>query len=120
MFDPQKWIDSAPKIEDAVVEIGGEKIKIRRLNGTQWEQYLKIASVPNESSAVFVLHCGLVNEKTGGQFSVDHIIHFCNACPVMADKIGLQIVDVTIKAIRTEEQVFEESEKNSSETGTSP
>lgn len=118
MFDPQKWIDSAPKIEDASIEVGGENIKIRRLNGTQWEKYLKIANMPHESSTVFVLDCGLVDEKTGKRFSTETIIQFCKACPALADKIGMQIVDMTIKAIQTEEKAFTESEKNSSETPT--
>lgn len=118
MFDPQQWIDSAPKNEDATVEVAGQKIKIRRLNGSQWEQYIRMYNHPKECMNAFVLHCGLVNEKTGGPYTLEQMTALYDASPVRASLLAEEILRVTNQVMEIEERLFEEAEKNSVKTGT--
>ena len=67
MFDPKKWIEKSWNDDDSkTVRIAGEDVRIRRLKGTQWEQYVRAANGKSEDSAiVVVLQYGLV--KAFGQ-----------------------------------------------------
>jgi len=62
MFNPETWIEKSWADDDSkVVKIAGEDVRIRRLNGTQWEQYARAVNGKSEDSAVaVVLQYGLV------------------------------------------------------------
>jgi hypothetical protein len=121
MFDPKKWIESAPAIVDTTIDVVGEKVKIRRLTGTQWERYLKASRNIDESTTVTVLHFGLVNEQSSDKrFPIQQIIAFADACPAKADKIAAAILDITMATIGEEEKAIEDAEKNSANPVTPP
>jgi len=119
MFNPEAWIENSWNDDDTkIVQIAGEDVRIRRLNGTQWEQYARAVNGKSEDSAVaVVLQHGLV--KGFGQHSYDEMEKFYNACPVLADRIAGAIVEHTAQRMAVEQKVLEDAEKNS-ETTTSP
>jgi hypothetical protein len=97
MFDPQKWIVQSGSSDDTkTVKIANEDVKIRRLNGTQWEHYVRIAHGKSDDSATaIVLQYGLV--KGFGHYSYEEMVTFYNAAPVLADKIAGEIVEMTLQ-----------------------
>ena len=118
MFNPEAWIENSWNDDDTkIVQIAGEDVRIRRLNGTQWEQYVRAVNGKSEDSAVaVVLQHGLV--KGFGQYSYDEMEKFYNACPVLADRIAGAIVEHTAQRMAVEQKVLEDAEKNSGTTTT--
>ena len=118
-FDPEKWIKESWKSDDEkTIKIAGEDVRIRRLKGTQWEQYLRAASGRSEDSAmVVVLQHGLV--KPFGQYTYEQMAKFYDASPVMADRIAGAILEFTNQQFDAELKVLEDAEKNSATTDTS-
>jgi hypothetical protein len=118
MFDPKTWIQKSWKDEDAkTVKIGGEEVRIKRLTGTQWEQYVRAVQGKSEDSPVpVVLQAGLV--KGFGQYTYEEMVKFYDACPVLADKIAQEVLQYTAQRMDAEAKVLEEAEKNSEATTT--
>ena len=116
MFNPEAWIEKSWTDDDSqTVTIAGEEVRIRRLNGTQWEQYARAVNGKSEDSSIaVVLQHGLV--KGFGQYSYDEMVKFYNACPVLADKIAGAIVEHTLERMTAEQKVLEDAEKNSAAT----
>ena len=115
-FNPETWIEKSWTDDDSqIVRIAGEEVRVRRLNGTQWEQYVRAVNGKSEnSSIVIVLQHGLV--KGFGQYSYDEMEKFYNACPVLADQIAGAVVEHTIQRMAVEQKVLEDAEKNSAVT----
>ena len=120
MFNPESWILKSGSDDDSkMVKIAGENIKIRRLNGSQWEQYIRAVSVKSEDSVVaVVLQYGLV--KGFGSHSYEEMVKFYNATPVLADKIAAAIVELTMQRMEIENKALEDAEKNSETISTPP
>ena len=121
MFDPQKWIEKSWNDDDTkTVKIAGEEVRIRRLKGTQWEQYARAANGKSEDSAiVVVLQHGLV--KSFGQHTYEEMEKFYDACPVLADRLAAAILEHTAQRMDAEQKCLEDVEKNSlTTTTTSP
>ena len=118
-FDPEKWIRESCTSDDAkTVEVAGEEVKIRRLMGTQWEQYIHAVQGRNEaSSVVTALQYGLV--KGFGQYTYEEMEKFYNSCPMLADKIAVAILEHTQERFAAELKALEDAEKNSETTPTS-
>ena len=118
-FDIKKWIQSPHHEDDTkTVKIAGEEIRIRRLNGTQWEQYMQAMNGRSADSVmVVVLQHGIV--KPFGQYTYEEIAKFCNANPIFADKIATAILELTSERMIAEQQALEDAEKNSEMTDTS-
>ena len=67
-----------------MMKIAGEEAKIRRLTGTQWEQYVRAASGRSDDSAmVIVLQHGLV--KPFGNYTYEEMTKFYDAYSTLAD-----------------------------------
>ena len=115
-FNPETWIEKSWTDDDSkIVKIAGEEVRIRRLNGTQWEQYVRAVNGKNDDSSIaIVLQHGLV--KGFGQYSYDEMEKFYNACPVLADQIAGAIVEHTIQRMAVEQKVLEDAEKKSETT----
>jgi len=120
MFDPEKWIkQSWTEDETTTVKIAGEEVRIRRLKGTQWEQYIRAANGRSDDSAVVILlQHGLV--RSFGQYTYEQMAQLYDACPVMADKIAGAILEQTMKLMEAEQRVLEDAEKNSEPTPAPP
>jgi len=120
MFNPESWILKSGSDDDSkMVKIAGENIKIRRLNGSQWEQYMRAANGKSEDSAIaVVLQYGLV--KGFGSYSYEEMVKFYDATPVLADKIAVAIVELTMQRMEIEKKALEDAEKNSETTSTPP
>ena len=113
MFDPKKWILESWNDDDSkMIRIAGDDIRIRRLKGTQWEQYIRAASGRSEDSAmVVVLQHGLV--KPLGNYTYEEMVQFYDACPILADRIAAAILEHTTQRMEAEQQALEDAEKNS-------
>jgi hypothetical protein len=118
MFNPQEWIEKSWNDDDTkMVKIAGEEAKIRRLKGTQWEQYLRAAHSRNEESAVaLVLQYGLV--KGFGNYTYEEMAKFYDNCPALADQLAGMIVEHTIQCMEAEARALEDAEKNFEATAT--
>ena len=112
-FDPQKWIQQSGSADDTkTVKIANEEIKIRRLNGVQWEHYVRIVNGKSDDSSIAViLQYGLV--KGFGNYSYEDMVKFYNATPVLADRIASAIVELTLQRMEIETKILEDAEKNS-------
>ena len=112
MFDPNKWVQSPCDEDNKVVSIAGETIKIRRLNGSQWEHYVRNATGKWDGSAIaLILQHGLV--KGFGHYSYEEMVKFHDAAPVLADRIAEEIVALTLQRLEAESKILEDAEKNS-------
>jgi hypothetical protein len=121
MFDPEKWVQKAWNDADntKTVTIAGEEVKIRRLNGTQWESYIRALHGKGEdSSVVLALQYGLV--KGFGQYTYEQMAKFYDTNPVLADKVVQAIIEHTAERMAAENKVLEDAEKNSETTTTPP
>ena len=118
MFDPKKWIENSWNEDDSkIVSIAGEKAKIRRLKGTQWEQFLRAKNgVSEDSPTAIVLQYGLA--KGFGDYTYEEMAKFYDASPVLADQIAGLIVEHTLQRLDAERQALEDAEKNSGTTAT--
>ena len=119
-FDPKKWIQESWNEDDTkMMKIAGEEAKIRRLTGTQWEQYVRAASGRSDDSAmVIVLQHGLV--KPFGNYTYEEMTKFYDACPILADRIAAAILEHTSHRMEAEQKVLEDAEKNSEKTSMLP
>ena len=113
MFDPKKWILESWNDDDTkMIKIAGDDVRIRRLKGTQWEQYVRAASGRSEDSAmVITLQHGLV--KPLGNYTYEEMVQFYDACPILADRIAAAILEHTTQRMEAEQQALEDAEKNS-------
>ena len=116
MFDPKKWMQSSWSDEDTkIIDIAGEKAKIRRLKGTHLEQYRRAVNGQNDDSAVAViLQHGLV--RNFGNHSYEEMVQFYDNCPVLADRLAMMILDFTAQRMTVEQTALEDAEKNSATT----
>ena len=122
MFNPKEWIERSWNDEDTkIVKIAGEDANIRRLKGTQWEQYIRAVHGRSEESAVVVvLQHGLVNAKGFGSYTYDEMVKFYDACPTVADRLADLILKHTMQCMEAEQAALEDAEKNSETTHTKP
>ena len=119
-FDPSKWIAKSYDSEDTkTITVAGETAKIRRLKGTQWEQYARAVNGKSEDSSIAILlQYGLV--KSYGQYTYEEMAKLYDTCPVVADKLASAILEHTMQRMDAERKVLEDAEKNSATTQTSP
>ena len=94
MFDIKKYINSAPKIEDAEMEFLGQKVKVRALRGSAWEKYVKTRGNPEYNSAATVLYYGLIDEATGGQYAMEDIEKLLEHYTGEANALATKIIDI--------------------------
>lgn len=121
MFDPEKWVKESwsADSDSKIIKVAGEDARIRRLKGTQWEQYLKaVHNKSDDSAVVIVLQHGLV--KGFGQYTYEQMAKFYDSAPVLADQIASAILEFTLQCMEAEKKVLEEAEKNSAATTTPP
>ena len=116
MFDPQKYIQQSWSDEDTkIVKVGADEAKIRRLKGSEWEQYLRaVNGKTDDSSIAIVLQHGLV--RPFGNYTYEEMLKLYDARPVVADKLASDILDLTIQRMTAEQKVLEDAEKNSEAT----
>src|SRR5215469_6778349 len=107
-FDPEKWIKESWNRDDTkTVKIAGQEVRIRRLKGTQWEQYLRAMSGrSDESPTIVVLQHGLV--KPLGYYSYEQMAKLYDASPVMADRIVGAILEFTNQQMEVEQKALED------------
>ena len=113
MFNIKKWINSAPKLEDAEFVFRGEKVKVRALRGNDWEKYVKTVGNPEYNSASLVLYYGLIDEETGGRFALEDIEKLYEHYTAEAGELALKIIEMSRRIIAEENRVLEIAEKNS-------
>jgi len=120
MFDPQKYIQQSWSDEDTkIVKVGADEAKIRRLKGSEWEQYLRAVNGKTEDSSVaIVLQHGLV--RPFGHYTYEEMVKLYDASPMVADKLASAILDLTMQRMSAEQKVLEDAEKNSETTPTPP
>ena len=118
MFDPEKYIkESWNSGNEKTVTVAGEEVRIRRLKGMQWEQYIRAAHGKSEDSAVVViLQHGLV--KPFGHYTYEQMVKLYDACPVLADRLVGAILEFTTEQMEAERVALENAEKNSGATVT--
>ena len=118
MFDIKKYINSAPKIEDAEMEFLGQKVKVRALRGSAWEKYLKMHNNPEYNSTATALYYGLINEETGGQYSMEDIEKLYESYTAAAGSLASEIVNMTMRVLDAELRNLTVAEKNSESPNT--
>ncbi|MCL2306557.1 MAG: hypothetical protein FWC43_14560 [Planctomycetaceae bacterium] len=118
MFNIKKWINSAPKIEDAEMDFLGEKVKVRALRGNAWEKYLKSYSNPAYNATATALYYGLINEETGEQYSMEDIEALYEKYTAEAGNLASNIVDMSMRIITEESRILAAKEKNSANPDT--
>ena len=118
MFNIKKWIDTAPKIEDAEMEFLGQKVKVRALRGSAWEKYIKTRGNPEYNTAPTVLYFGLIDETTGCQFSMEDIEKLYECYTADVGKLANAIADMSYNIIQEENRRTVIAEKNSANPDT--
>ena len=115
-FDPVKWIQQSGSTDnEKIVKVAGEEVRIRRLQGTEWERYLRATGGQSEDSAIVVLlQHGMC--RPFGQYTYEQMEKFYNSCPMLADKIAGLIVEFSTQRYEAELQFLEDAEKNSETT----
>jgi hypothetical protein len=118
MFDPQKWIQQSWSDDDTkIVKIGADEAKIRRLKGSEWEQYMRAINGKTEDSSIaIVLQFGLV--RAFGHYTYEEMLKLFDASPMVAEKLASKILDLTMERMSAEQKALEDAEKNSEATTT--
>jgi len=117
MFNIKQWINEPVKPYDAELDFLNQKVKVRCLRGTDYEQYLKSRQAGYNMFATVIYH-GLVNEETGDKFDESEIEELLRRHTIAASALANEIIEMSNRIHEEEYIRFRVAEKNSETLGT--
>ena len=100
------------------MEFLGQKVKVRALRGSAWEKYIKTRGNPEYNTTPTVLYYGLIDEETGGQYSMEDIEKLYECYTAQAGDLALKIAEMSARILDEESRTLAVAEKNSASPNT--